>query len=134
MKMMQQLLDLLKRYRLSSLLVVAIWVLCLTPWLPDTPLSEVSLIDKWTHLVMYGGTAAVMWIEHLRANGRPVWPHLLGYAVVGMVVLGGVVELAQEYCTTTRSGEWLDFLADSVGVGIGAVLGLIMSAFRSTKK
>lgn len=70
MKMMQQLLDLLKRYRLSSLLVVAIWVLCLTPWLPDTPLSEVSLIDKWTHLVMYGTLTAVIWWEYLRQHAK----------------------------------------------------------------
>jgi len=112
-----------KKYPLSLVCLALVWVLSLTPFFPETPLDDVEFIDKWTHLVMYGGTAGVMWIEHLRAHGRPVWRRLLGFAVVGMVVMGGVVELAQEYCTTTRSGEWLDFLADSVGVLLGAVVG-----------
>ena len=43
----------IKNYPLSSLLVVAIWVVCLIP-IPETPLSDVNLIDKWTHFVMYG--------------------------------------------------------------------------------
>ena len=121
------------KYPLSLLCLALIWLLSLCPYFPETPLDDVEFIDKWTHLVMYGGTAAVMWIEHLRANGRPVWSHLLGYAVVGMVVLGGVVELAQEYCTTTRSGEWLDFLADSVGVLLGAVVGVIAIKSREMR-
>ena len=43
-----------KRYPLTTVCVIVIWVLCLMP-IPETPLSHVRLIDKWTHLVMYGG-------------------------------------------------------------------------------
>ena len=43
-----------------------------------------------------------------------------------MIALGGSVELIQAYCTTTRSGEWLDFYADTVGVLLGAGIGLLM--------
>ena len=44
--------------------------------------------------------------------------------------MGGVIELVQAYCTTNRSGEWLDFLADSLGVGLGALIGLLFWRFR----
>ena len=35
-------------------------------------------------------------------------------------------ELAQAYLTTYRSGDWWDFVANSIGVVIGVVLGLAM--------
>ena len=50
--------NLLQRYPLSCVLIVVIWVLCLTPWIPESPLNNVRLIDKWTHLVMYGTLTA----------------------------------------------------------------------------
>ena len=78
---------------------------------------------------MYGGTSAVIWWEYLRSHAVINYRRLLLWAVVGMIVLGGVVELLQAYCTTTRSGEWLDFLADSVGVLLGAAVGLLMKRF-----
>lgn len=37
------------------------------------------------------------------------------------------MELLQAYCTTTRSGEWLDFYADTVGVLLGNGVGLLMN-------
>ena len=43
--------------------------------------------------------------------------------------MGGLLELLQSYCTTTRNGDWLDFLADGIGaIGIclvGTVVSLI---------
>ena len=36
------------------------------------------------------------------------------------------MELAQAYLTTYRSGDWWDFVANSIGVVIGVVLGLAM--------
>ena len=124
--MMQIIRHLVKEYPLSLLCLALIWLLSLTPFFPETPLDGVAFIDKWTHLVMYGGTAGVMWFEHLRAHRQPVWCHLLLWAVCGMIALGGSVELIQAYCTTTRSGEWLDFYADTVGVLLGAGIGLLM--------
>ena len=37
------------------------------------------------------------------------------------------MELLQAYCTTTRSGEWLDFCADSTGVLLGTLVGLLLA-------
>ncbi len=118
-----------RKYPLSLLCVALIWVLSLTPFFPETPLDGVDFIDKWTHLVMYGGTCAVIWWEYLRNSRketrRPSLRELL-WAMMGMVALGGLMELLQAYCTTTRSGEWLDFWADSLGVLLGTAVGLLM--------
>ena len=40
-------------------------------------------------------------------------------------MMGGVLELMQAYCTTTRNGDWLDFAANSTGVTIAGIVGLI---------
>jgi VanZ family protein len=116
-----------RKYPLSSCCILLIWVLSLLPFFPETPLDDVEFIDKWTHLVMYGGTCSVIWWEYVRLHGQIDWRKLLLWAVVGMIVLGGLMELLQAYCTTTRSGEWLDFCADSTGVLLGTLVGLLLA-------
>ena len=41
--------------------------------------------------------------------------------VVVLISLGGLIEILQGY-TSTRSQEWEDFLADTLGVGLGTLL------------
>ena len=122
-----------KRYPLSLLCLALIFILSFTPFFPETPFDEVQFIDKWTHLVMYGGTTSVMWLEYLRNCRkevcRPDFQTLFWVVFVGMILLGGLVELGQAYCTTTRSGEWLDFWADSIGVLLGNLLGWLLHHF-----
>ena len=117
-------------YPLSVLCIALIGVLSLTPFFPETPLDDVAFIDKWTHMVMYGGTCSVIWWEYLRSHRRIDRLRLLLWAVAGMVMLGGLMELMQAYCTTTRSGEWLDFWADSLGVLVGTGIGLLMNVLH----
>ena len=60
---------LLRRYPLSCCLIIGIWIACFMN-VPDTPLSHVTLIDKWTHFTMYGLTTMVIGFEILK-NHRP---------------------------------------------------------------
>lgn len=166
----------IKNYPLSSLLIVAIWVVCLIP-IPETPLSDVNLIDKWTHFVMYGSLTSVIWFEYIRrhkktpnSNPSPVeveggkvsnetlmeghaqemvtsslplgermpigqergprgWNRLLIGGVLCPIIMGGLIELAQAYLTTCRSGDIYDFFCNSLGVFLGCCLGLIIKKF-----
>jgi len=120
-------LSIVRRYPLSLLCIALIWFLSLTPFFPETPFDNVQFIDKWTHLVMYGGTCGVIWWEYLRHHQQLNKRKLLLWPLLGMIALGGVMELLQAYCTTTRSGEWLDFYADTVGVLLGNGVGLLMN-------
>ena len=129
---MQKVSQFVRKYPFSTLCLALIGVLSFTPFFPETPLDNVKFIDKWTHLVMYGGTCSVIWWEHLRLckkeTRRPNLRALFWFALVGMIILGGLVELGQAYCTTTRSGEWLDFYADSVGVLLGNAFGFLLKS------
>lgn len=124
---MSHLRHLLIKYPLSCLTIMIIWILCLAP-IPENPLSHVSLIDKWTHLVMYGGLCAVIWAEYLRTHNRVNWKKIWLLALLAPTLMGGLVEIIQATCTNgARSGEWLDFLADVVGVAIGQVIGILLA-------
>ena len=167
----------IKNYPLSSLLVVAIWVVCLIP-IPETPLSDVNLIDKWTHFVMYGSLTSVIWFEYVRRHKQLLTRHYVtpspqrargevsnetskeGYAqeivtsssplgermpegqvrgrmghtlliggVLCPIIMGGLIELAQAYLTTCRSGDVYDFFCNSLGVLLGCCIGLIIKKF-----
>ena len=122
-----------RKYPLSLCCIVLIWVLSLVPFFPETPLDGIEFIDKWTHLVMYGGTAVVIWWEHARHSSIAHHPssitlyHFSLFTFIFLTAMGGLLELIQAYCTTTRSGEWLDFWADSVGALLGTAVGLVTS-------
>lgn len=53
---------LLKAYPVSCFYILMIWILCFAT-IPSTPLDNVTLIDKWVHIAMYGGTCATIWLR-----------------------------------------------------------------------
>lgn len=113
----------LKRYPLSHLIIAVVIILSLAP-IPEMPsLPGIKLMDKWVHFIMYGSICLVIWWEYVHRHKRVDWQRASIGAIVLPILLGGGLELAQAYLTTCRSGEWLDFVADSIGVGLGALIG-----------
>lgn len=116
-----------RRYPITFLLALAIVLLSLLP-IPDVRMTvEVPLVDKWTHMVMYGVLTLVIWLEYIRAHRQMRGLRLLLLAFLAPIAMGGALELMQAYLTTCRSGEWLDFVANSIGAVVGAGCGLLAS-------
>lgn len=113
-----------RKYPFSVFCFACIWVLSLVPFFPETPLDNVEFIDKWVHFVMYGGSCLVLWLEYLRRHRKADYRKLFCWAWLMPCLMGGLLELMQAYCTTTRNGDWLDFLANATGVTLAAVIGL----------
>lgn len=119
-----------RRYPITFLLALAIVLLSLLP-IPDVRMTvEVPLMDKWTHMVMYGVLTLVIWLEYIRAHRQMRGLRLLLLAFFAPIAMGGALELMQAYLTTCRSGEWLDFVANSIGAVVGAGCGLLASRLR----
>ena len=118
----------IRRHPISVILILVIWYLSLfTP--PKTELANVRFIDKWAHLLMYGSLAFVLWMEDWRVRkASPSMPRALAL-YIGQVAMSGLIELAQAYCTTDRSGDWLDLAANA----IGALAGIVLSGMLTRK-
>lgn len=124
----------LKQYPFSLLIICAICYLSLCT-MPETELDDVPFIDKWVHICMYGGLSGVLWIEYVRAHRSIKFMKALLPTVIFPLALSGTMELLQAYCTTTRSGDWLDMAANSIGVILGMFAGYyIIRPFIKRKK
>lgn len=93
----------------ALMLCVTVLSLMPTAYLPP---QVFSLWDKAQHALAFTALAVL----GLRAYPRHPW-HL----TVGLLVLGGGIELAQA-ATGWRHGEWGDWLADAVGLALGTLL------------
>ena len=112
----------LRRYPLTLLCIAAIWYLCFFKP-PTTPMSQITFFDKWVHVSMYLGTCTLLWWEYLRSHVRRSGKRLLVWAIAAPLAMSGAIEILQATLTTTRSGDWFDFLANAAGIGLAAAIG-----------
>lgn len=109
----------IKRYPFSLFIILAVVYLSLfRP--PSQDILRFPGWDKLVHFCMYCGVSGVLWLEFLlnrrRDKDRVKIKHVVIGAVVLPVVMGGLMEIGQMLLTTYRSGDWLDFLANTSGV------------------
>ena len=115
-------ISILKTYPLTLLTVAVICYLSFfTP--PQTELDNISNIDKLVHTCMYGGLSIIIWWEYLRKHDTICWKRFIPISVIFPIMMSGIIELLQAYCTTNRSGEWLDFAANRFGVVLAFMAG-----------
>lgn len=118
----------MKRFNMAraifhQLALLAITVASLIP-VPDVPeLDDVPFFDKWVHFVMYGGLTLAMWFDWWRQSrwAMPQCSFIIA-SFAFPAVWGGLMELAQAYLTTCRSGDWIDFYADCFGALLGVII------------
>lgn len=116
----------LRRYPIALLVAACIVLLSLLP-IPDMKVDvNVPLADKWTHMVMYAVLTLAIWFDYLRQHQHLNALKLICFAFFAPIAMGGLLELAQAHLTTCRSGEWLDFVANTIGVCIGTIGGQLM--------
>lgn len=128
---MNLLLQKVKHYPFSTVIIVIVWVLSLMP-VPETPLDDIKLIDKWTHIVMYGGVCFVIWVEYLHRHTAVSLKRLIVFGWLAPVMMGGLLELIQAWCTGgRRNGDPMDFVANTVGATLilcGGILWVLFCA------
>ena len=112
----------LKRYPVSIFTILIILYLSFfTP--PKESSIEIPYIDKVVHFCMYGGLSGILWLEHLWHHHTPNWKHLIIGGIICPIVMSGLIEIGQSTLTETRSGEWMDFVANTSGVIVASIIG-----------
>lgn len=125
----------IKKYPISlTIIFVVIYLSFFKP--PQTDLGKIPNFDKVIHVCMYFGMSGMLWLEFLRAHrydNAPMWRAWLGACLCPVLFSGGV-ELMQEYCTTYRGGDWMDFAANTIGVILAGLIAYYVVKPRLAKK
>ena len=91
-------------------------------------------LDKVVHVLMYTTFAfSCVWgyRSQFVANGKNYRTKALLLAAIISILYDGITELMQEYLVPSRTGDWYDFLADTIGTLLGiSIFGLF---FRKKK-
>lgn len=128
----------LKRYPISiSLIALVVYLSFFKP--PEIGVPLFPGFDKLVHVGMYACVSGMLWIEFLKNHRK--YDEVLWHAWVGAfvcpILMSGIIELLQEYCTDYRGGDWWDFVANFCGVSLATLIayfGLRPRMLKTKKK
>ena len=128
---------LLKKYWLSTLVLLIILVLCFMKT-TSFPAPPVRNFDKLVHTIMFLGLAGVIFFDNTRYLRFPISKVRIFWSTfIFPIALGGLIEILQANLTTYRSGDWSDFLFDVVGAligwGIASLINHYLVSLRKTR-
>jgi VanZ family protein len=124
---MMALFRFLKNYYRSILVFLVILFLSTISGdnVPGGSLFQIPNFDKIVHLLMYLSLAVIIGYDILKNNVKFSIQKTMIIVILMTILYGGLLELVQEYLTTTRSGDWMDFLFNSLGVILSIPLFLL---------
>lgn len=113
--------------KLKSFIPTLIWLIIIVVLsgypgrdLPKAPFDE---FDKLVHLAIY----AILSFLSVLGFSKQSHSFLLNsklqnfFSISFSIVIGGVIELLQEYVFINRYGDWYDFIANSLGAFLGVI-------------
>ncbi len=101
---------------------VTIFVLCCTPgrYIPTTSWLELLSFDKFVHASIFF-VLVICWLSHFYTNNKLSF-NLKWLLLLLCIAYGGLLEIMQATVFSQRSGDWLDFIANSLGCLTGLAL------------
>ena len=81
-------------------------------------LPSIAGVDKWIHGLMYAILGITICWDSWKMNIK-AWKWFFIGGVLP-IIYGGLIEIIQEQWFAPRSGEWMDWLADCIGVIVGS--------------
>lgn len=104
---------------LSISWTVIIFILCCTPgrFIPSNNWLELLSFDKFVHAGIFF-VLTCLWLTYgMQAQKLTTIAYVL--IVTASITYGGVLEVMQANIFSQRSGDWLDFIANSFGCLMG---------------
>lgn len=101
-------------------LIVAFIIFYLSCLIEPSEIPKIEIdffipIDKVVHFCMYFGLAFVIALNYIIVNkGKIIILRLICFATLAPIIYGGMIEILQERYFN-RSGDWSDFLANTIG-------------------
>jgi hypothetical protein len=101
-------------YKFAILWALIIFGLCSTPgrFIPTTSWLELLSFDKWVHASIFF-ILVILFVLAITIHKQN--PKLVYLAILSSIAYGGLLEIMQAKVFSERSGDWLDFIANSFG-------------------
>lgn len=99
-----------------AIIAIIIFYLCCLITPDEVPeIDGIPHMDKVVHFVMYFGLSLVASCNYiLDKKGHIIILKLIVFAIAIPIIYGGIIEIVQSYYFN-RTGDWFDFLADTLG-------------------
>jgi len=114
-------IKLLLKYSLLAAIIwtIIIFVLCCTPgkYVPTAHWLELLSFDKFVHASIFF-ILTCLWLVYMFMTNKLSMVTMI-FIIFGCVAYGGLLEVMQATVFSQRSGDWLDFIANSFGCLIG---------------
>lgn len=99
--------------------------------IPNTSFFTFPYKDKVAHFTFYFVFSWVWFLFSYKKNTDKKAKRRIGIIIFTIATfLGGIIELSQYYFTTSRSAEWADFIANSLGSALGILFGLLITTHK----
>lgn len=98
---------------------IIIFVLCCTPgkYVPTAHWLELLSFDKFVHASIFF-ILTCLWLVYMIKTNKLSMVTMI-FIIFGCVAYGGLLEMMQATVFSQRSGDWLDFIANSFGCLMG---------------
>lgn len=123
--------NLFRSYWKSIVICIAIFILSTVTFRTIPDVARFQNSDKITHILMYVGLGFVAYYEFVRDNivKNKVRNWLL-WMFVFFVFFGGIIEILQGTLFQPRTAEFVDWMADIVGLGFGLIVGILLFGIK----
>ncbi|WP_413511490.1 VanZ family protein [Myroides odoratus] len=99
--------------------------------IPRTSFFNIPNKDKVAHFTFYFVFSLVWFLFSCKKNNKRKRNRRIGIVIFTIATfLGAMIELGQYYLTNSRSAEWADFIANSLGSAIGILFGLLLTTHK----
>jgi len=99
--------------------------------IPKTSFFNIPNRDKVAHFTFYFVFSLIWFFFSTKKNTDRKTKRRTGIVIFTIATFfGGGIELCQYYFTSSRSAEWADFIANSLGSALGIIFGLFITTHK----
>ena len=92
------------------------------------PDIEMTDFDKLAHFLMFLTVSGTIFFENTNYFKRSISVRRIFFgSFLFSLILSGLIEIFQEYLPITRTGDWMDFLYDAIGIFVGFLICLLIN-------
>ena len=86
---------------------------------PDWPQTDVPMADKWAHFLVFS-VLFYLWAQALSVKNQI--RRLSVKLVIALIFYSTIIEVIQDSWSISRTGDFMDVLANTVGILMGLIV------------